>query len=449
MKRLAGLLLAALLASAVLATGDDSTPLQKAAHRDDLAEVRRLLAAGAEVKAANRYGVTALALACTNGNGEIVELLLKAGADPNTRLASGESVLMTAARTGRVEAVKALLARGADVKAKEPRRGQSALMWAAAEGHSETVDALIGAGSDVKERLNSGFTPLLFAVREGSIATVRTLLKAGANANDTVQPAPSSGRVQGGAPARSGTSALLLATLNGHFELGVVLLEAGADANAAESGWTALHALTGVRKPGGGDNNPAPLGSGSVTSVEFVRKLKEHGANLNARMTKKISVGLTSLNTAGATPFLLAARSGDAGLMRLLASLGADPLIPNADGATPLIAAAGLGTRSPGEDAGTEEEVVEAVNAALELGNDINAVDQNGETAMHGAAYKNLPAVVELLAQRGAKRDVWDKPNKQGWTPLRIAEGYRFGNYKPSPVTIAAFQRVMGTKPVR
>ena len=77
--------------------------------------------------------------------------------------------------------------------------------------------------------------------------------------------------------------------------------------------------------------------------------------------------------------------------MRFLAELGADPLLPNADDATPLIAAAGLGTRSPGEDAGTESEVVEALQVALELGNDINAVDKNGETAMHGAAYKNLP----------------------------------------------------------
>jgi uncharacterized protein len=133
--------------------------------------------------------------------------------------------------------------------------------------------------------------------------------------------------------------------------------------------------------------------------------------------------------------------------MRVLAALGADPLIPTEDGATPLIVAAGLGTRSPGEDAGTESEVLEAVNVALDLGNDINAVDKNGETAMHGAAYKNLPGVVELLAKRGAKREVWDKPNKQGWTPLRIAEGYRFGNFKPSHVTMAAFHRVMGVEP--
>ena len=129
--------------------------------------------------------------------------------------------------------------------------------------------------------------------------------------------------------------------------------------------------------------------------------------------------------------------------MRTLASLGADVWIPNADGSTPLMAAAGLGTRSPGEDAGTESEVLEAVEAALELGADINAVDDNGETAMHGAAYKNLPRVVEYLASNGAEISVWNTANRFGWTPLAIATGYRFGNFKPSEVTIDAIRQVM------
>src|SRR5204862_385616 len=84
-------------------------------------------------------------------------------------------------------------------------------------------------------------------------------------------------------------------------------------------------------------------------------------------------------------------------------------------------AAAGLATRSPGEDAGTEPEVIEALQVLLDLGADINAVDKNGETAMHAAAYKNLPGVVKFLASKGAKIDVWNKPDKFGWTPLAIA----------------------------
>jgi ankyrin repeat protein len=171
-----------------------------------------------------------------------------------------------------------------------------------------------------------------------------------------------------------------------------------------------------------------------MTSLQFVKKLAEHRVNLNARMTKKVNFGLTGLNTLGATPFFLAAKTADAELMRTLASLGADPRMPNADNSTPLMAAAGLGTRSPGEDAGTESEVIEAVQAALDLGNDINAIDNNGETAMHGAAYKNLPAVVQFLADKGAKIEIWNNKNKHGWTPLTIAEGHRFGTSSLHPI---------------
>jgi ankyrin repeat protein len=351
---------------------------------------------------------------------------------------------MTAARTGKVGAVKALLAHGADIHAKESRRGQTAIMWAAAEGNVEVVEALIQAGADFKARLDSGFTPFLFAVREGRIPVVRVLLKAGADVNDTIQPPASGRRLTGGHGApRAGSSALHIAVVNGHYELAAFLLDAGADPNAIGPGYTALHIVSWVRKPGLGDNDPAPDGSGNMTSLELVQKLVEHKANINARMTKKVNVGLTSLNTMGATPFFLAARTADAELMRALAALGADPLLPNADNSTPLMAAAGLGTRSPGEDAGTESEVVEALGVSLELGNNIDGVDKNGETAMHGAAYKNLPKAVEFLAAKGAKIEIWNVPNKHGWTPLRIAEGYRFGNYKPSFDTMAAFHRVM------
>jgi len=431
-------------AASCLFAGSRTTALQRAAYQDDLAAVESLVRSGADVTAANRYGVTALSLACTNGNAPMIDLLLKAGAEPNTSLPGGETALMTAARTGRLPAVKTLLAAGADVHAREERRGQTAVMWAAAEGHADIVEALIEAGADLRARLNSGFTPLLFAAREGHIAVVHVLLKAGAGVNETVPSGlPARRGSQGRGAPRPGTNPLLLAVTNGHFELAAKLLDAGADPNAAGPGYTALHIIPSVRKPGVGDNDPAPQGSGNMTSLQFIEMLVASGADLNARMTRRVSFGLTGLNTLGATPFLLAARTADAELMRFLAKLGADPLLPNADGATPLIVAAGLGTRSPGEDAGTESEVLEAVQVALDLGADINAVDQNGETAMHGAAYKNLPAVVEFLAAKGAKIEVWNRKNKHGWTPMTIAEGHRFGNFKPSLVTVAAFHRVM------
>jgi len=160
-------------------------------------------------------------------------------------------------------------------------------------------------------------------------------------------------------------------------------------------------------------------------------------------MTKKANLNNTRLNEIGATPFMLAANTADAELMKTLAALGADPSITNADNSTPLMAAAGLASRSPGEDPGTEPETVAAVALALDLGNDINAVDKNGETAMHAAAYKNLPLVVKFLAARGATIAVWNKEDRFGWTPLAIAVGYRFGNFKPSPETEAAVREVM------
>jgi ankyrin repeat protein len=131
--------------------------------------------------------------------------------------------------------------------------------------------------------------------------------------------------------------------------------------------------------------------------------------------------------------------------MRLLVELGANPLLGNVDNCTPLMAACGIGVgaAAANEVAGEEPEVLEAAQLLLELGADVNAVDANGETAMHGAALKNLPKVVQFLADKGAKIEIWNHTNKWGWTPLQIAEGYRPGNFKPSADTITALHRVM------
>lgn len=420
---------------------DGMTALHWSTYNDDLQTTELLLQAGANAKAANRYGVTPLTLACTNGNGAIVELLLKGGADPNAPLPGGETPLMTAARTGALPAVKALLSHGASVDAKDDRRAQTALIWAAAEGHAAVVQSLIEAGADFRTRLQSGFTPLLFAARDGRGEVVHVLLKAGADVNETI---PAGKRIgYGGRMPPVGAGPLLLAVTNAHFDLASQLLDAGADPNADLTGYTVLHTLAAVRNPGVGDNDPAPEGSGSMSSLELLKKLAARGANLNARMTKKANLNNTRLNEIGATPFLLAALTADVELMRTLAKLGADPSLPNADNSTPLMVAAGLATRSPGEDAGTESEVLEAVQAALDLGSDVNAVDNNGETAMHAAAYKNLPKVVKYLAAKGARIDVWNQNDKFGWTPLAIAVGYRFGNFKPSAETEAAIREVM------
>ena len=420
---------------------DGMTALHWAAYQDDLETSELLLRAHANPKAATRYGITPLSLACANGNGALVDLLLKSGADPNAALPGGETPLMTAARVGSLASVKVLLARGATVDAKDERRGQTALMWAAAEGHADVVQTLVELGADIHLRLSSGFTPLLFAVREGRSSVVRVLLKAGSDVNETVPMDRKRG--YGGRLPPAGASPLLLAVTNAHFQLAAELLDAGANPTADLTGYTVLHAITSVRKPGVGDNDPAPEGSGAMTSLELVKKLVAAGANVNARMTRRANLTNTRLNELGATPFMLAGQTADAELLKTLAALGADTKLPNADSSTPLMAAAGLATRSPGEDAGTEPEVLEALQVLLDLGADINAVDNNGETAMHAAAYKNLPGVVKFIAAKGARIDLWNRDDKFGWTPLAIAVGYRFGNFKPSPETEAAVREVM------
>jgi ankyrin repeat protein len=425
------------------AQADGMTALHWAAYQDDVDLAKMLVRAGANVKAANRYGVTPLSLACTNGNAAMVEMLLKAGADPNAPLPGGETPLMTASRTGSLAVVKTLIAHRASVDSKDERRGQTALMWAAAEGNADVVQALIDADADIRARVPSGFTPFLFAVREGRLDVVRVLLTAGADANEAIPADAARRRGYGGRLPPAGASALLLAVTNGHFELAAHLLDAGANPNADLPGYTVLHAITAVRKPGVGDKDPPPDGSGTLTSLDLVKKLAAKGANLNARMTKRANLNNTRLNEIGATPFMLAALTADAELMKTLAALGADPRLTTVENSTPLMAAAGLATRSPGEDAGTESEVLEAVQVALDLGADVNAVDNNGETAMHAAAYKNLPKVVRFLAAKGAKIDVWNRNDKFGWTPLAIAVGYRFGNFKPSPETEGALREVM------
>jgi ankyrin repeat protein len=141
---------------------------------------------------------------------------------------------------------------------------------------------------------------------------------------------------------------------------------------------------------------------------------------------------------------MLAARNSDVRLMQLLLDADADWTIPNDDDYTVLLAAAGVGALGSGDELpGSEEEAIETVRLLLELGADINAITDTGETALHGAAYQERPALVRFLVEQGAEVGIWNRENKFGWTPLMIARGHRPGNFRPSPKTIAAIEEVM------
>ena len=260
--------------------------------------------------------------------------------------------------------------------------------------------------------------------------------------------------LQPGRPSGSGawkkagakeTSALLLAIENAHFELALELLKAGANPNDMSSGRSPLHAIAGARKTERGDGangNPPPEGSGRVTSLEFVEHIVKRGAKIDQRIANGKSAPAL-VNMKGVTPFLLAAKNADVPLMLKLLDLGADPTVANVENCTPFHAAAGMGVRAPGEEPGTEVESLEAMKLLLELGADIDAVDRRGNSAMHCAAYKSAPNIVRFLVENGAKIEIWNRKNKRGWTPLVIAQGFRPGNFKPAPDTIAAIEDVM------
>jgi uncharacterized protein len=444
------------------AEADGATALHWAVERDDETMTELLLQAGANVGAANRYGVTAMSLAAVNGNPAIIERLLKSGGDANQSLPEGETALMTAARTGQAAAVRALLAHGADVNARDGFRGQTALMWAAARNNTDVVRELVKGGADLNARTSrtaparpaapaasasalvsnfeggqslfssappTGFSAFLFAVRSGSIDSVKALLAAGADVNETLS---------------DGSTALIVACANAHWELADLLLDRGADPNLAGPGWNALHQAVRTRRPNIGFGTPGPIPTGTLDSINVIKKMIARGVDVNARMSRNgMRDGQRNrLNRLGATAFLLASKNTDVEVMKVLVEAGADPKIPAADGTTPLMVAAGIAIWNPGEDGGSlpgqEPEVLAAVKMCVELGNDPNAANALGETALHGAAFRGVNEVVEYLASAGAGLDARDS---RGWTPLAIANGLTYTDFFKQQVHTAKLLR--------
>jgi ankyrin repeat protein len=394
------------------AEADGTTALHWAVHHGDADLVAALLDTGASVDGRNRYGVPPLTLAAENGDAAITRLLLARGADANTALPEGETALMTAARTGDTATLDALIERGARVNDREKWKGQTALMWAANENNAAAIRTLLAAGADRDMRSAGGeFGALLFAVRAGAVDATRALLDAGADANEALL---------------DGTTALVLAATNAHYEVAGLLLTRGADPNAAAQGWTALHQIAWSRRWNMGFNLPGPSQTGNLDSLDLVRHLVAKGANVDARQTKEPADGnRNKLDRLGATPFVLAAKSCDLPLMRTLLDLGADASLTTNAGTTALMAAAGVGIWAPGENPGTHDECLAAMELAHRAGGgDVNAIDKNGETALHGAVYRggNI-AAIQFLADRGARLDV---VNSKGWAPVTVADGVEY-----------------------
>jgi uncharacterized protein len=414
---------------------DGTTALHWAVRADDLTLTRLLLRAGADATRANRYGVTPLQLAAVNGSVTAATALLEAGANPNAVLPEGETVLMTAARTGQPALVRLLIDRGAAVDAREKWYGETALVWAVAENHGEAAKALLERGADVNVRsaaldfprrrngqsvLSLGhWTPLMYAARENAIEAARVLLAAKADLNAT-DP--------------DGATALVIAIINANYECAALLLDAGADPNVVdkEAAMGPLYAAIDMHRLAIGHGRPNPRPSGTLGAVDVIRRLLDRKADPNARLNaaafqRHHTMGDFAL-AKGATPFMRAAKSGDVEVMKLLLAAGADPMATMPNKSTALMFAAGLGWRdgspaAPSYDQGTVQEAVEAITLLLERGLDLNAANDNGDTALHLAATnRGAPEIVRFLIARGANLKA---QNKRGQTPLAAAMASR------------------------
>jgi uncharacterized protein len=418
-----------------VAEPDGTTALHWAARGSNLKAVRLLLKAGADVNASNRYGVTPLSLAVTSGDAAVVKALLDAGADARRALIEGETVLMTAARTGNAKIVRALIAHGADLEARESYYGETALIWAVTENHAEAVATLLNAGAGVNVRSNptefardrfglsmlpkGNWTPLMYASRDGAFEAAKVLIEHGADLNLT-DP--------------DGTTAMVLAIINYHYDLAAMLLKHGADPNIVDTtGMGALFAAVDMKTLPWSFARPEQPGTSKISVGDLINMLLDHGANPNARLTKPLLMrahtdGDPSVGR-GATAYMRAAKAGDVQTMTRLVEHGADPNITMDNGDTALMLAAGLGWRDgnmavPSRDVGTEEEAMATILFCLQHGADINAADKKGNTALHVASTgRGSLKIVNFLYEHGAALDA---RNQAGQTPREAALASRF-----------------------
>jgi uncharacterized protein len=416
-----------------VADEDGSTALQWAAHRDDAALVDALLHAGADVRRANDYGATALGEAAVLGNVRVMSALLKAGADADSANARGQTALMLVARTSNVEAARLLLKHGAHVNAVETVKGQTALMWAAAQSQPEMVRVLLKAGADpaivsvvpqhqrqvsgeprAQHRLAGGFTALLFATRQGCFDCVKALVEKGANIE---QADP------------EGITPLITAIDNFNFDTAAWLLAHGANPNIWDWwGRTPLYLAVDLNTvPRGGRSDMPSLDK--TTSLQLIEQLLKAGANPNMQLKlfppyRAVGPdrGADQMLTRGATPLLRAAKAADVPAIRLLLAHGAKPDLPQLQGISAVMAAAGLGSSSIDTRGSlkTQPQMIEALGLLLAAGGNVNQQDIQGRTALHAAAQAGYTDVVRALAAGAARLDAKDA---RGFTALDYASG--------------------------
>jgi ankyrin repeat protein len=429
-------------------TADGSTALLFAAYESDGEMVKALLSAGANPNTANHFGVTPLLQSSRYGDETTMEALLKGGADIEKAQREGETPLMAAARAGSVPAVKVLLKHGADPNATESLEDQTALMWAAAEGHVDVVDALLAAGAkpNLQARVSEltkrstrtdfptgGFTAAMWAARNGDETVVRRLVAGGADL-----------KVANG----DGATALMLTIINDRFDLAAKLLDLGADANDG-SLYQAVEmhdATTDWRAKDGSRLRSEHVNK--LTALDLIKVLLDHGADPNKPYQGQMHSASMCCDThANGTPFYRAAIAADVETLKLMIAKGADlewspkatekgprdGFGPNNVGKTPLMVAmdGGKGVGMAGGPGDIREGVeapfreasnrkpLDAMQVLIDAGANVNAKTPAGDSALHIAAFAGKIEVVRLLAKNGADLGLKDGA---GLTALQVVE---------------------------
>ncbi|HEX4915261.1 MAG TPA: ankyrin repeat domain-containing protein [Vicinamibacterales bacterium] len=485
------------------ALGDGTTALHLAAMKGDAELAQMLLVAGANHRATTRIGAyTPLYLAARGGHSAVVAALLAAGADPKAETTNGTTALMIGAASGDTKTITALVENGSDINAKDKAKGETALMFAAAFNRPDAVKLLLAKGADHKattkvvdlfaltapeeeqmgrnrgaaqparvdiagatrgyrynELISSqgGMTALHFAARQGFADVVKALVDGGADLNQL--------------NAGDKTSPLLIAIINGHFDLAKWMLEKGANPTAsAFNGVTPLYAVLNIQwAPKSLYPSPKAYQQQTTGYLELMQLLIDKGADVNARLQRKVwyqafNSDFAGVDESGATPFWRAAYANDVAAMKLLVAAGADPNIPTmkpagrpftgegirqiqdtsgvppipygGPGVLPIHAATGVGY-GEGFAANSHRYAPTGFLPAIkylvdELGADVNAVDHEGNTPVHLCASRGDNECIKYLVSKGA--DV-TRVNREGNTTVDMANG-PVQRTQPYPETI-------------